>query len=212
MPESLRLFIGIDVGDAWTERLTAAVDSLRDDLGRTVRWVRPELYHVTVVFLGNQPPEAVAAIGEALASAASGLQPFTLRLTELRRLGAHEHGALVAGVADPASQLQTFRAALDAELRQHRIAFDSKRLVPHVTLGRPRGRSGPVPLASVDLRDVPPLTVRTINLVKSDLLPTGPRYEAVATAHLGTARAGGAGLATLRSVARLGPRATRRSP
>ena len=181
MPDTLRLFIGIDVGDAWTDRL-------RDALGRTVRWVRPELYHVTVVFLGNQPPESVDAVDRALASAASTVKPFTLRLTELRRLGGHERGALVAGVDDGSGGLQAFRTSLDAELRRHGIAFDPKRLVPHVTLGRPRGRSGPMPFEPVDLRDAPLLAVRAVNLVKSDLLPAGPRYETIATAHFGGQR------------------------
>jgi RNA 2',3'-cyclic 3'-phosphodiesterase len=185
MPESLRLFIGIDVGDAWTERVSATAERLRRDLGRTVRWVRPELYHVTVVFLGNQAPEAVPKIEAALAGAASTVQRFPLRLTELRRLGGHERGALVAGVDDPSGRLQAFRAALDAELRQHSIPFDSKRLVPHITLGRPRGRSGPYQLRPVDLHDAPLLTVGAVDLVKSDLLPTGPRYETLATARLG---------------------------
>ena len=185
MPESLRLFVGIDIGETWTARLTAVADSLRDSLGRGVRWVRPELYHVTVVFLGNQPPEAVEAIDAALASAVSAVAPFTLQVTELRRLGGHEHGALVAGVDDPSGQLQRFRALLDQELRRRGISFDSKRLVPHVTLGRPRGRSGPVQFSPVSFLGVPPLTVHDISLVKSDLLPTGPQYETIASARLG---------------------------
>ena len=185
MAELLRLFIGIDIGDAWTRRLGTTADALRDDLGRAVRWVRPELYHVTVVFLGNQLPDSVAAIEAALCGAATTVQPFSLRLTELRRLGGHERGALVAGVDDPSGGLQAFRVALDAELRRHGIQFDSKRLVPHVTLGRPRGRSGSVPLTPVNLRDAPPLAVHEITLVKSDLLPTGPRYESLSTAVLG---------------------------
>jgi 2'-5' RNA ligase len=184
MSEALRLFVGIDVGEAWTERLSATADSLRDALGRGVRWVRPELFHVTVVFLGNQPAESIAAIDEALAYAASTVGPFSLKLAELHRLGGHEHGALVAGVEDVSDQLQRFRTHLDAALDRHGIAFDSKRLVPHVTLGRPRGRSGSVQLSPVSLRDASPLTVHEVNLVKSDLLPTGPRYEIIASVPL----------------------------
>ena len=183
----LRLFIGVDVGNAWTDRLTATADDLRDDLGRAVRWVRPELYHVTVVFLGNQPPESVESIEAALTGATSTVQPFTLRLTELHRLGGHERGALVAGVDDLSGSLQAFRTALDAELRRHGIAFDAKQLVPHVTLGRPRGRSGSLPLPPVDFRATMPLAVREVNLVHSDLLPTGPRYETLVTARFGDA-------------------------
>jgi RNA 2',3'-cyclic 3'-phosphodiesterase len=183
MPESLRLFIGIDVGDAWTERLSATADGLRDSLGRTVRWVRPELYHVTLIFLGDQSPDDVSEIESALAAAASPLQPFRLHLTELQLLGRHERGALIAGVDDPDRRLQRLNQRLYIELRERYIKVDSRSLVPHVTLGRPRGRSGSIPLAPLDLHDAPSLTVRAVNLVKSDLLPAGPRYETIATVH-----------------------------
>jgi RNA 2',3'-cyclic 3'-phosphodiesterase len=182
--EQLRLFVGIDVGDDWTSELTATADALREGLGRSVRWVRPELYHVTVVFLGNQPPASAPSIVSALESAASEVPPFDLRLTELRRLGGHEHGALVAGVEDPDGHLQRFRIRLDAALLKCDIAFDSKRLVPHVTLGRPRGRSGPVQFDPVDLRAALPLSVQAVDLIKSDLLPTGPRYESLSSVRL----------------------------
>ena len=185
MPESLRLFIGIDVGEAWTHRLGATADALRDDLGRAVRWVRPELYHVTVVFLGNQPPEAVADLTTILENAAARVEPFELRLIDLGPLGRHEHGALVAIVHDTSGHLQRLRVELDRGLRQLGVTFDSKRLVPHVTLGRPRGRSGPLQVSHVSLSDAPPLLVQDVNLVKSDLLPTGPRYELLSTAALG---------------------------
>jgi 2'-5' RNA ligase len=185
MSDTLRLFVGIDIGEDWTDRLSATADDLHESLGRAVRWVRPELYHVTVVFLGDQPPEAIDKIAEALASAAESAAPFELRLTSLRRLGGHERGALVAGVDDPTGSLQRLRAHLDGELHQRDIAFDSKPLVPHVTLGRPRGRGGPLPVSAVDLSDVPPLTVASVNLVKSDLQTSGPRYETISIARLG---------------------------
>jgi 2'-5' RNA ligase len=186
MSDALRLFVGIEIGDAWAERLSATVARLRPDLGAAVRWVRPELYHVTVVFLGHQPPDAVANIERALVSATAGIQPFTLALTELRRLGGHERGALVAGVEDRSGALQRFRSRLDVALLDEEIAFDSKRLVPHVTLGRPRGRGRSIPSVSASFQDAEPLTVAAINLVKSDLRPTGPVYESIATVTLGT--------------------------
>jgi RNA 2',3'-cyclic 3'-phosphodiesterase len=185
MPESLRLFIGIDVGDAWTERLSATADGLRDSLSRTVRWVRPELYHVTVIFLGDQSPDDVDEFAAILERSAASIEPFELRLIDLGPMGRHEYGALVARVHDPSGGLQRFRVELDRGLRQLGVPFDSKRLVPHVTIGRPRGRSGPLQIRYVTLQDAAPLLVREVNLVKSDLLPTGPRYETIASARFG---------------------------
>jgi 2'-5' RNA ligase len=186
MTDALRLFVGIDVGEAWSQRLSVAADSLRDSLGRGVRWVRPELYDLTVVFLGNQDENDVDQIAEALARAALETLPFQIHLTHLHRLGGHEHGALVAGVDERSGSLQALRSRLDRELRQRDISFDAKRLVPHVTLGRPRGRGTSLSLAAVDLSDTRPLLVLNVNLVKSIIGPSGSTYETIRSARLGS--------------------------
>jgi 2'-5' RNA ligase len=108
-----------------------------------------------------------------------------LRLRETVRFGRHENGALVAAVEDPSGALQRLRARLDGELRNRQIDFDARALVPHVTLVRPRRGSGPLPQTPIDLRTTPSLLVSEVNLVRSDLLPTGPRYRPIATVPLG---------------------------
>lgn len=185
MPDALRLFVGLDIAETWTERLYAAADDAARVVGSSGRRVRPELYHVTVVFLGNQTADSVETIGAAISTAAVMVEPFELRLRELLRLGRHERGALVAGVDDPSGALQRFRRALDAELNRHAIAFDVKSLVPHVTLIRPRKNTGALPLPSVDLRSTPPLTVREVALVQSSVSRSGPRYDSILTARFG---------------------------
>jgi 2'-5' RNA ligase len=185
MSDSLRLFVGIDVGAAWTEALSTAADGLRETIGKNGRWVHPELYHVTVLFLGNQEPEVVQPISDALTSAATRVQPFELTLREVVRFGRHEHGALVAAVDDPSGTLQRLRTLLDGQLRERRVTFDARALVPHVTLVRPRGKSAILTFSSTDLRSIPPLRVSDVNLVRSDLSPTGAQYQTIASARVG---------------------------
>ncbi len=185
MPDTQRLFVGIDLGPAWTDRLSDAADSLRDSLGTTVRWVRPELYHVTLVFLGDQTPKAVEEIGQAIRAAAARIEPFELALDALHLLGGHERGALVAGVRDPSGGLQRTRTHLDEELRHRRVRFDSKPLVPHVTVARPRRRQGRIAFDAVDLHDTPPLNAYALSLVDSLLLPQGPKYTTLLKIGLG---------------------------
>lgn len=180
-----RLFVGIEAGPAWTAHLAVAADRLRRSLGNQVRWVKPEQYHLTVVFLGDQPPEQVQEIEAALQVATNGMPPFSLRLLDVRRLGRREQGPLVAEVHDRSGALRALRASLDAELQARGIAFDGKPLRPHITLGRVRDGAmlGAVP--RINLGAAPPLTVREVRIVKSDLQPGGPRYEAVGGATLG---------------------------
>jgi 2'-5' RNA ligase len=185
MPESWRLFVGIELDDAWTTLLDDTARGLRQRTGRSARWVRPELYHVTVVFLGDQPEDRVPDIVEALDTAAAAIEPFALRLAQLRRLGGHEQGALVAAVEDPSGRLQELRRSVDAAMREHGVAFDARPLVPHITLARPRRNAGPLDVPALSLAGAAPLVVQQIALVKSDLLPAGPRYTPVHGARLG---------------------------
>ncbi|MGE3273347.1 MAG: RNA 2',3'-cyclic phosphodiesterase, partial [Chloroflexota bacterium] len=138
MADRVRLFVGINLDDSWTDGLAAVSDELRQTIGSGPRWVQPPLFHVTVVFLGDQSTKGVELAGQALRGAAAAASPFLLHLTEVHRLGGHEHGALVAGVADRSGGLRQLRVLLDQELRYHRVAFDAKPLVPHITLARPR--------------------------------------------------------------------------
>jgi 2'-5' RNA ligase len=186
MRDVARLFVGIDLDAIWTTGLAAAADELRELTGDTARFVKPELFHVTVVFLGDQNAEGQEDSRQALRAAVASCKPFQLELTEIKILGGHEHGALVAGVADPSGGLLTLRAYLNEELRNHGVRYDSKPLVPHITLARPkRRRAGPLPVAPLDLTEAPPLQVNAATLVRSYLLPTGPKYESMMKLRLG---------------------------
>ena len=79
MADTLRLFVGINVGDAWTEALSDTAGRLASSLDGKGRRVRPELYHVTVVFLGNQPADAVTEICVTLAPKLAASQPVGYR-------------------------------------------------------------------------------------------------------------------------------------
>ena len=185
MRDIARLFVGIDLDPIWTAGLSAAADELQELAGDKGRFVRPELFHVTVVFLGEQNPEGQENARQALRAAVSACQPFHLELTEIQILGGHEHGALVAGVADPSGGLLTLRAYLNEELRRHEVRYDPKPLVPHITLARPKRRAGRLPIAPLDLTEAPPLRVSTVTLVRSFLLSSGPKYESLMKLGLG---------------------------
>ncbi|MCC7370429.1 MAG: RNA 2',3'-cyclic phosphodiesterase [Chloroflexi bacterium] len=180
MPErTARLFVGIDLDAVWMAGLTSAADMLREPVGDRARFVRPELYHVTVVFLGDQSESDQEAAGQALRETVAQSAPFELHMAGIQHLGGHEHGALVAALQDPSGDLQRLRQRLDEALRRRRVRFDAKLLTPHITLARPKRRSGPLPIAPMDLSDAPPLRVNAVSLLRSFLQPTGPRYQSL---------------------------------
>ena len=187
---ALRLFVSVELSDAWRSAAEQIAEGLQVTLGRDYRWVRPELYHVTLVFLGDQPPDRLDMIGDAMRTAAEEIPPFELELGSLSGLGVDVPRALILAVADPSGGLHALRRRLDHELAERRIPYDRKSLKPHLTLGRAReqrgrgrgdrgGRGGAASIPTLPRPDVGPLRVTEFALVKSDLLPGGPRYEAV---------------------------------
>ena len=193
---SLRLFVSVELSDAWRRAAEEVARALQATHGRDYRWVRPELYHVTLVFLGEQPRERLGEIEAAMRAAAEGVPPMQLELGGLSGFGVDVPRALILAVADPSGGLQVLRRRLDHALTERRVPYDRKALKPHLTLGRARmqrggnrsdrSRRGQSPqIGPMPRPDVGPLNVTDIALVKSDLLPGGPRYEMLVRVPLG---------------------------
>jgi 2'-5' RNA ligase len=123
-------------------------------------------------------------------AAADEVPAVRARAGDLSGLGVDVPRALILAVADPSGGLHALRRRLDHELTERRIAYDRKSLKPHLTLGRAReqrgrgrgdrgGRGGAASIPTSPRPEVGPLSVTEFALIKSDLLPGGPRYEAV---------------------------------
>jgi len=198
----VRLFVSVGLNDAWRRYAGLVADVLRARHEHEYRWVRPELYHVTLAFLGNQSPARLPELRAALASAASKVRPFGLELGEFGSFGVDVPSMLLLRVRDPYASLRALRGHLDDELTRRDVPYDRKPLAPHVTLGRARQRGrvrrgragvGPArpagrpmqPHPGADMVPPPALAVERIELVRSDLRPSGPVYEPLAHARLG---------------------------
>jgi RNA 2',3'-cyclic 3'-phosphodiesterase len=180
----LRMFVAIEPPAAWRERLAELQDALRRAAPDYFRYVDPSVMHLTVVFLGNQPAAAVAAIGQALSRAAARIEPFTLGAAGLGSFGSPQAPRVLwFGVHEPTGRLQRLRGEVERELDDSGIDFDRKPLVPHLTLGRARRTGGRYQAGREAVR-LAPFTVERVTLFESDLGPGGPRHTARAFARL----------------------------
>lgn len=93
----------------------------------------PETFHLTLVFLGEQPEPVLQAAHERFSEVR--LPPFPLALKSLGLFGGAKPRAAWAGVA-PSEPLTRLQAKLDHAARSAGIATESRRFTPHVTLGR----------------------------------------------------------------------------
>lgn len=187
-PANLRLFVAIELSAEWRDwlgrvatQLRAAPGDphqLRPTPGDAYRWVRPELLHLTVCFLGAQPAEHLPAIVRAVDAGAASGPPFHLHLGRPGGFGGRHPRVIWIGVEDPSGALPRLRAHLDTALDREEIPFDRKPLVPHITLARLRSSGAPVRGLPTTPSQVPaPLPVRQLLLACSHLTLEGPRYE-----------------------------------
>ena len=184
----LRLFVAIALPAAWKEYLAARSRDLERLAPGYTRWVAPELMHLTLVFLGEQPAERLPAIQEAAAAATSAQRRFQLSLGRLGHFGGAAPRVLWVEARAPGNRLATLHAALVEQLTARQVPFDRKPLVAHLTLGRARrdadggvGRALARRLPALALPPAPPaFAVDAVSLMQSELSPRGPRYTELA--------------------------------
>jgi 2'-5' RNA ligase len=116
----------------------AAVVALADGLrreGAGGRWVDPERFHVTLLFVGTfaQAPDAQARAAAAAATAV-GANPFDLVLDHLRGFPGRRPPWVLAG-AEGESPAAALSGALRTALTQAGVEHEAPRpFVPHLTL------------------------------------------------------------------------------
>jgi 2'-5' RNA ligase len=159
------------------------------------KWVRPELLHVTLAFIGPVPDAEVSPLLDELRAACAGLATPHVELAGLRAVPSAGRASWVwATLADPDGACGELAAAVHAPLeRRLGLPPDTRRFLPHVTLCRARAPR-PVPHAALEVgsawlaagRDaVGKMAVRTVTLHASTLGPSGPRYETLGSVPVG---------------------------
>lgn len=185
----LRLFTAIQLPEAWRQELSRLQTILERSGPGCLKPVQPELMHVTLVFLGDQPRSSLAAIREACALAGQGVGCFSLRLGAPGAFGSPSNlRALWVGLAGLPRELPALHRRLSEELKRKEIAFDAKPLVPHITLARTRPRMDAAAsqrlhgaLSQLAVRRVHGATIQIFDLISSDLKPGGAEYSTLAS-------------------------------
>lgn len=105
-----------------------------------VRFLRPETWHITLTFLGEEDDEAVGEIVHAMQEAAEERESFTVRFTDALYgpPGRSPRMIWLGADEESASQLTALKAGLDGRLRARdvRIAEVERRFEGHLTVAR----------------------------------------------------------------------------
>lgn len=185
----MRLFVAVNLPSEVRAAAWSAVEPLRAAVPSGVSWTREEALHVTLRFLGEQPPaladDLAGRLAPALADAASPRLDFTsvgafptMRRPRVLWIGGPSNSAL----ARLYQEVQRACASLgfDPEDRPFRL---------HVTVGRVRqgARIDPEALAraAAEVTIDAGFSARTVDVMESELSPAGARYRVVAAVPIG---------------------------
>jgi len=191
--EHFRLFVAITVPDEVRENMLRVQRELQSEVPPgVVRWTRPEQFHLTLRFLGDVPSGQVAGLQQSLRAACAGVSPLPMRAQGVGFFpNARSPRVIWVGITDGASGLLDLQQRIERAVQPFAAEPGGERFAGHVTLGRlkPFQRQqirGLVAEAdTMTGREFGEWTSREIELIRSELLPAGPRYTSLAACQLG---------------------------
>jgi 2'-5' RNA ligase len=185
----VRLFLAINLPSHQRRALFQATTALRE-AAPTLSWVREPLLHLTLKFLGDQPSEVAERVSTMIQAVASRHREVVMELGGVGAFPNFRRPRVVwMGVA-AAPKLELLHHELEAGAAELGFDLDGRPFRPHLTLARVKPR-----VATLDMRRAlaraakgihffDETVVDAIDLMQSELSPSGATYKVLASAPL----------------------------
>ena len=186
--ERVRAFISIDLDDELILDRVLKVQSLLSSFNCRIRFVGKANIHLTLKFLGEIPLAVVDEILDVMSD--SVVLPFEIELKGVGFFPSKSRPRVVwVGVGEGASSVSKIFTLLDQGLRRLGFRSEGKSFVPHMTIGRFKGRCNVMKYRDV-LREFEEFSfgsfhVDRIRLKRSVLTSSGPIYSVLGEVMLG---------------------------
>lgn len=184
----MRLFVAIRPSVEAHQHLEAALDPVRAEAGRILRWTDPEQWHLTLSFRPDLPEGAVDDVLEQLEAIAAGHRPMQLQLSGAGSFSGRTLWIGVGGQTD----------ALESLMRENLLGeTERERRRAHLTVARVSARA-PGPRRRRDRgrqREPDPSAMLLADAVRALSVYRGPTWRAaeleLVSSRLGAGRSGG---------------------
>jgi len=185
----MRLFVAVDLDNTAQQAVAAEQRRLVRAFGEaagSLRMVKADQIHLTLVFIGNRDVAQSAPIVSALQQRVS-MAPFRLSFGGIGVFpGPRRPRVLFLGILDGAAMLVRLQENIAQRLEQVGVPRESRPFHPHLTLARFRdgARSVGRHIISGDRREVAAVDVASAVLYESRLSSSAPTYIQLASAAL----------------------------
>ncbi|MBL7105980.1 MAG: RNA 2',3'-cyclic phosphodiesterase [Phycisphaerae bacterium] len=179
----MRVFIAADINNQCSE----AVASLQQQLDKKVtpkkgglKWVKTDLMHLTLNFLGEIKDSQVVEVCKTVEKALSGHKSFELELCKVGSFGGSAPGVFWIGSEAGSEQVCRMQQDITDELEKIGFAPDNREFMPHLTLCRVKNSKVARRLKEVaqEYKDykIGTTDVDSVCVYQSEPTPKGPIY------------------------------------
>lgn len=177
----MRIFLAINLPDVVREQIADATAELRAT-APGLRWVLPERTHLTMRFLGEQPIGIVPSLRAAIDGAAGRHTDAPLLLRGIGAFPNFRRARVLWLGVEPHPRLELLYHDVEAACVALGFEPEGRSFRPHVTLARvPEGTGEetlrPLSRAARAFTFEASLAVDSVDLMASELTPSGPRYR-----------------------------------
>lgn len=129
----IRLFVALELPEPVRNRLAGLCNGIPD-----VRWVDPHNMHLTLRFIGEAEEPLLPEIDAVLSAVrCSG---FRLALDGVDIFGDRRRARILWAGVRPSDDLITLQSKVESALARARLAAESRKFHPHITLARLKGK------------------------------------------------------------------------
>jgi 2'-5' RNA ligase len=177
--DPIRTFIAIAIPNHIRERIGEFQNRLRKEEAM-IKWVRPESIHITLKFLGDVAEERIDDIAQAAREVVSGREPFEVGVGSVGTFpNDRRPRVLWIGVQHGSELVADIARRVDRALTPLGFKRDKRLYSAHLTIGRVRSpqriKSTINTMQSIGFTGSS-FKVETVDVMKSQLLPTGAVY------------------------------------
>lgn len=177
-----RLFLAIDL-PSHLKNFIAQEQARWKQVKSGVKWVKPNLLHLTLKFLGEVPEEQLPDISESLKTICNKHPSFSLSLNGTGVFPTPARPKVFwIGLSGEINKLRALHSDIETGLAQIGFPAEKKKFSPHITLARAKTNKKLNELITELAKTkfpTEPFKVDNVVLYKSILSPQGPKYTPI---------------------------------
>ncbi len=177
----MRTFIAANISN----ELRGSIEKLQSELKRrvkdvrSIKWVKPQLIHLTLKFLGEVDESRTEEICQAVEIVCQGVKSFELEFTKLGSFG-RPPKVIWLGIEKQIVELQKLAGDLENAFEELGFDKEGRDFSPHLTLARVNEGRGDKSLVqsieSFGKIDAPKVKINSVCFFKSQLTSDDPIY------------------------------------